>query len=123
VVEYQYPGGAGGFGDEALGPGVIDPAQLVLVIKVADGALVLDHSETFAVERQTWRYRPGVIGLDAVRLGHAGRTPHAGRWIVGQIHRPFRHRREVVENTLHIREVIDGITGKGHSSFLLVCKV
>ena len=52
VVEYQYPGGAGDFGDEALGFGVIDVAQFVLVIKVADRAVVLNHSETFAVERQ-----------------------------------------------------------------------
>jgi hypothetical protein len=39
---------------------------------------------------------------------------------VGQIHRPFRHWREVVENTLYIGEAIDDIMGKGHSKFLLV---
>jgi len=52
VIEYQYSGGAGDFGDETLGFGVIDATQFVLVIKVADRAVVLDHSETFAVERQ-----------------------------------------------------------------------
>src|SRR5262249_26747171 len=33
VVEYQYPSRTGDFGDEALGFGIIDPTQLVLVIK------------------------------------------------------------------------------------------
>jgi hypothetical protein len=55
VVEYQYPSGAGDFGDEALGLGVIDLAQFVFVIKVADRAVVLDHSKPFAVERQAAR--------------------------------------------------------------------
>jgi hypothetical protein len=120
VVEHQYPGGAGDFGDEPLGFGVIDPAQFILVIKVADRAVVLDHSETFAVERQAPRQWPGVVDHHAVRLGLASRTRHAGRWIVSEIDRSFRHRREVVENTLHVREAIDDIRGKGHSEFLLV---
>src|SRR6516225_3085556 len=120
VIEYQYPGGAGDFGDETLGLGVIDAAQLVLVIKVANRAVVLDHSKTFAVERQTPCYSAGVVDHHAVRLGHSGRTRNAGGRFVGQIHRPFRHRREIVEDTLYIGEAIDDIMGKGHNEFLLV---
>src|SRR5215472_17908727 len=88
--------------------------------KVADRAVVLDHSETFAVERQAPRQWPGVVDHHAVRLGLASRTRHAGRWIVSEIDRSFRHRREIVENTLHVREAIDDVRRKGHSEFLLV---
>src|SRR6266446_3693008 len=43
VVEYQHPAGAGNFGDETLGFGIIDAAQFVLVIEIPNRAMVLDQ--------------------------------------------------------------------------------
>ena len=43
VVEYQHPIGAGHLRDEALGFGIIDAAQFVLVVEVLDRAAMLDN--------------------------------------------------------------------------------
>ena len=83
MVEYQHAGGAGDFGDEALGFGIIDPAQFVLVIEVAHSSIVLNQGKTFAVERQARRYWADIIDRHAAGLGDASRARHARRRIVG----------------------------------------
>src|SRR5882762_3063161 len=54
----------------------------------------------------------------STRTRGACRSRHARRWVVSEVHRLFRHRREVIEDTLDMREAIDEVRGKGHGSFL-----
>src|SRR6202043_1362911 len=118
MVEYQHPAGAGCLGDEAYGFRIIDAAQLVLVIEVLDRAAMLDMSQPFTVEREATRDRPCIMNQHDMRFRNASRPRHSGQRVVGKVHRLFRHRREVIEKALDMRQPLDHVTGDAHRSFL-----
>src|SRR5580704_10555405 len=118
MVEYQHPAGAGCLGDEAYGFGIIDAAQLVLVIEVLDRAAMLDMSQPFTVEREATRDRPCIMNQHDMRFRNASRPRHSGRRVIGEVYRLFRHRREVIQKALDMRQPLDHVTGDAHRSFL-----
>src|ERR1700736_116076 len=79
---------------------------------------MLDKSQAFTVEREPTRDRPSIMNPHNMRFRNASRPRHSGRRIIGEIHRLFRHRREVIEKALDTRQALDHVTGEAHGSFL-----
>ena len=85
-------------GQHALHLGIVDAAHLVLVPEVAHRALVVQHREALAVERDVRRRRGRASWIaHGVRLVRRIGARHAGRRIERVVARPFGHRRQVVQ--------------------------
>src|SRR5262249_38703914 len=96
MVEDYDLGGAGGGLQDLLDVRVVCRANLRRVVEVPDRRRVGDQDETLLVQRGLGRERPGVVYLNAMRLGSAAPPGHAGRWLERVVDRLLRHRGQVV---------------------------
>src|SRR5436309_8972211 len=79
---------------------------------------MLDKDQAFTVEREATRDRPSIMNRHDMRFRNASRPRHSGRRVIGEVHRLFRHRRQVIEKALDTRQSLDHVNGDAHSSFL-----
>ena len=105
-------------GSHPLGLGIIDAAQLVLVVEVRHRTAVLDQGQALTIERQTRRHRTSIVNRHAMRFGDAIRARDTRRRVVSQVHRLFAHLCKVVEDTLDVPELFDHVPGEAYDSFL-----
>ena len=105
VVEHEDLAGAGGFGDQALGLGVVDAAEFVLVVEVVHRAGVVQHRKTFAVERDVRRDRARALDRHAVRVARGVGAGDARRRFEGVVAWPFGRGGQVVQLGLDVRQV------------------
>src|SRR5215469_18897793 len=100
-----------------VSPSIAAAATPTVATKRADDGLALNSARPgvgWPPRRQMSGDGPDIMDRHRMRLGDAVRARHARGRFIGEVHRLFRHWREIIEDALYVRQALDDVDGECH---------
>ena len=109
VVEDEHLAGARRLGENTLDLGVVHPAHLVFVPEILHRARCVQHREPLAIQRNVRGGRAHIVDRHGVLLALHVRPRHPRRRFERVVARAFRHRGQVIQRRLDVRQMVSPV--------------